>query len=184
VNVCVAMSLRRLVVALAVALLPVVLGDVGDCTYSWGDKSWNFSPLIAANGSYTWTQTLYVPDDTNALDGGPIPTETFTLEAQVCGNVVSQFPSCTHPSPVNIIDSNGNCTYLGDLAVAAFDVNPYSDGAYLTYYHGSYVDHINKFLARIYFVCEPSMFGTPLYLEHMKADIYQYHFKFYTKLAC
>jgi hypothetical protein len=158
--------------------------DMNNCTFTTGGKTFDFSPLFASNGSYTWTQTLYTADPSNDLDSDPASPVTLTFELQVCGNVKSRHAGCTIPSPANMIQSNGTCTPLGDSTVSAFDVNPYADGAYLTYYHGASVNHIQHYLARIYFVCDPTHFGTPLYLEHLKNNLFQTHFKYYTPLAC
>ncbi len=42
-------------------------------------------------------------------------------------------------------------------------LSQYQDGLYLTYYHGAAVNHIQKYEGRIYFVCDPSQFGTPVF---------------------
>jgi len=173
-------------VAVALAIPSDAEWDAQACTFTSGNKTWDFSPLFANNGSYTWQQTLYSFDSTNIYDGAGATAVPMTFEVQVCGNVVSQHAGCTKPSPANMIGADGTCAALGDdwnKGVTAFDPNPYQDGAYLTYYHGDSVNHIQHYEARVYFVCDPSHFNTPLYAEHMKT-FYQWHFKFFTKLAC
>jgi len=170
------------VVALAATFASIALAQES-CTFTSGNKTWDFSPLFANNGSYLWTQTMYSFDSTNIYDGAGAVPVPMTFEIQVCGNVQTTHPKCTEASPANMIAADGTCSKLGDSLVTAWDVNPYNDGAYLTYYHGDSLNHIQHYMARIYFVCDPTHFNTPLYAEHMKT-FYQWHFKFYTKLAC
>lgn len=157
--------------------------DVDNCTFTSGNKTWDFSPLFATNGSYTWQQTMYTFDSSNTYDGAAATPVPMTFEVQICGNVQSKHAACTTPSPVNMIAADGSCAALGSWDVSAFDVNPYADGAYLTYYHGDGLNHIQHYEARVYFVCDPTHFNTPIYAEHMKT-FYQWHFKFFTKYAC
>jgi len=153
------------------------------CTFTAGNKTWDFSPLFATNGSYTWQQTMYSFDSSNTYDGAGATAVPMTFEVQICGNVQTKHAACTTPSPANMIAADGTCSALGSWSVAAWDVNPYADGAYIEYYHGDAVSHIQHYQARVYFVCDPTHFNTPLYAEHMKT-FNQWHFKFFTKLAC
>ncbi len=56
----------------------------------------------------------------------------------MCGNVATRHAACTTPSPVNMIDAGGLCHALGGDSAVSFDVNPYNDGLYLSYFHGPF----------------------------------------------
>jgi len=155
--------------------------NLDTCTFTYQGKTYDLSPLIANNGSWVFEQTMYQIDGTNIFDANSPETINYTFQVQVCQNVQPLFLNCKTPSPVNVIDKSGNCTALGDINAATFDINPYADGVYLTYYHGDAVNHMQHHEARIYFVCATS--PSPIFVEHLKT-FYQWHFMFKTPLAC
>jgi len=169
----------------AAALVSGVVGDVHDCTYTIAGKHYDFSSLRASNGSYAWTETLYniAAAASNIITNEMPDTVSIMFELQVCGNVVSQHSTCTTPSPINMITPDGNCTSLGDMEVATWSPNPYQDGAFIEFYHGTAIDHINRHSSHLYFVCDPDHFMKPVFTEHEKTT-FSWHFKIFTKLAC
>jgi len=139
------------------------------CGYTVNGKVVDMSPLTAKNGSYEITA---VWNDTK-----------YTFELQVCKNVDTQFKGCTVPSPVNQINpATGECINVGDLATTAWDENPSQKGIYVTYYHGQNIDSVIHRSARIYFECNATEIGSPVF-EHV-TTCGQYHFSWSTKYAC
>lgn len=56
-------------------------------------------------------------------------------------------------------------------------------GVYLDYYNGDMVDHITRYEARIYFVCQANVTIDGPIMEHFKESD-QAHFHVFTKYAC
>jgi hypothetical protein len=107
-----------------------------------------------------------------------------TFQLGICQNVDSPSSGCTGPSPIFMIrQDNKKCFSLGSLDVATFEQNPFQDGLYLDYYNGDMVDHITRYEARIYFVCNSSTTFAGPDFEHLK-DSNQAHFHISTKYAC
>jgi len=139
------------------------------CGTTVNGKKVDLSVLTAKNGSYdidaTWNGTKY------------------TFELQVCDNVESRFKGCTVPSPVNQIDpATGECVNVGDLTTTAWDENPSKQGIYVTYYHGQNINSVIHRSARIYFECNSTEIGSPVF-EHV-TTCGQYHFSWATKYVC
>eukprot|EP00047_Mylnosiga_fluctuans_P002569 m.225025 g.225025 ORF g.225025 m.225025 type:complete len:171 (-) comp11195_c0_seq1:38-550(-) len=167
--------------AAVVALLFV--GALGfDCSATFQGHTYNLSPLIATNGSYTWGVKAINVAGNNIITLAE-DTVTYRYELQVCGAVKSAFSTCKPGSAINRIDPQGNCTSLGNADVAFFSPNPYNDGVYLSYWAGDDIDHIQKYSSRIYFICDQGHQVTPPVFEHEKS-FYQNHFSIQTSLAC
>eukprot|EP01112_Ceratiomyxa_fruticulosa_P013179 TRINITY_DN3690_c0_g1_i6.p1 TRINITY_DN3690_c0_g1~~TRINITY_DN3690_c0_g1_i6.p1 ORF type:complete len:384 (-),score=59.46 TRINITY_DN3690_c0_g1_i6:101-1252(-) len=126
----------------------------------------SMSGLFASNGSYTYQY------------------KDVTFELQVCGNVQSNFgSSCSVASPVNMYNhTSSQCTNLGDITTVAWNMNPASDGVYVTYYHGSIEpNNIYQMSTRIYFYCNQNETSSTFV---QMTDRYLFEFSVQTPLAC
>ena len=56
-------------------------------------------------------------------------------------------------------------------------------GVYIDYYNGDMIDHITRYEARVYFVCDKSTTINGPVFEHLKDD-YKAHFHVFTKYVC
>jgi hypothetical protein len=99
-----------------------------------------------------------------------------------------------------MINPDGSCISLGIDSASAFNPNPYQDGMMHSYYclvslidfsligvfiaayNGNSTDHITKYSAWIYLICDPNSVAKVSF-EHLKSTL-QAHFSVYTKLAC
>jgi len=151
------------------------------CTYQLGSQKWDFSSLISPTG-YIFQQTIYPQMDQYLIVAAEPPAPVnYTFEVNVCRNVKSSSANCTVPSPVNMIDDQGNCTPLGDLRTASMDITPYKDGVFISYYHGGIVNHIQNYASRVYILCKQQQ--APPFMEHL-TDFYQWHIEFDTPYGC
>ena len=85
------------------------------------------------------------------------------------------------------------CYSYGQYNVYSVDEAPYKDGMFLSYYHGTMVDHIYFMSTNIYIICDNSTEMTIPFFEHSRTctdpddDMAlgpQGHFRIYTKYAC
>eukprot|EP01111_Echinosteliopsis_oligospora_P000092 TRINITY_DN10093_c0_g1_i1.p1 TRINITY_DN10093_c0_g1~~TRINITY_DN10093_c0_g1_i1.p1 ORF type:complete len:151 (+),score=28.21 TRINITY_DN10093_c0_g1_i1:166-618(+) len=116
---------------------------------------------------------------------GRINSTEYTFEIQVCGNAQSKYPACRAPSPINQVSDiqrKIHCANLGELGTESWDFAPSGNGVYLTYYHGLRWNNVIHRSARIYFECNNTEIGTPVF-EHV-TDCGQFHFSWTTKYAC
>jgi len=150
------------------------------CQVELGGDNYDFSNLVAQNGSYLWTAML---NGTNMM-----------FQVQLCGAVKPMFASCASASPVNVVSMDSKtCTALGDPMVYSWDLTPYDDGVRLTFYHGDAMDNIAFYSATLYLLCNPAVTMTDWIFEHERVctdnvdglDLGGYfHFKTQTKYAC
>ena len=70
-----------------------------------------------------------------------------------------------------------------DLTIIILYPSLSSLGVYLDYYNGDMIDHITRYEARIYFVCNKNVTIDGPRFEHLK-DSNQAHFHVFTKHAC
>jgi hypothetical protein len=118
---------------------------------------------------------------------------------QICGNVKSNYDSCTIPSPANIYNTTDKtCTPVGDINSYAWGINPSSnEGVDLFLYHGANRGAVGTYQTRIYFECSqiyvpnasaPKPFpNETLIWEHFNpvaGNGGSYHLTINTKYAC
>jgi len=162
------------VVVVAVAVLCACASSIQSAQVTCGTtvngKTVDLSPLIAKNGSY--------------LISAPWNGTAYEFEIQICENVQTRFKTCINvPSPVNQINAKTEeCINVGDITTTAWDENPSGQGVYVTYYHGKNIDNVIHRSARIYFECNDTIVGSPVF-EHV-TTCGQYHFSWSTKYAC
>eukprot|EP01084_Bolivina_argentea_P009092 17022_1 len=156
-----------------------------NCIFDINNKRYDLRPLMAANGSYTWQE---VDAQTN---------ESYIFEMQVCGAVKTAYPKvCKHEnSAINMIPvaNQSICYSYGQYNVYSTDEAPYKDGIFLSYYHGTMVNHIYFMSTNIYIICDNTTVMSIPSFEHSRDCIDpddkmalgpQGHFKIFTKLVC
>jgi len=150
------------------------------CNTILNGKKYDFSALVAQNGSYSWT--------------APVNGTDMQWQVQICGDVDDVFNSCSSASPVNMITTdNSTCTNLGDSNVYSWDLTPFGDGVRLTYYHGAAMNNIVFYSTTLYLLCNANVFMTEFEVEHERVCFDSvdgldlgglFHIKAYTKFAC
>ena len=121
---------------------------------------------------------------------------SYIFELQLCDQVKTAHSACTYPnSGINMIPVKNQdlCYSYGQYNVYSADEAPYKDGLFLSYYHGTMVDHIYFMASNIYIVCDNSTNMSIPFFEHSRTctdtddDMAlgpQGHFKIFTKYAC
>eukprot|EP01129_Flabellula_baltica_P000673 TRINITY_DN10641_c0_g1_i1.p1 TRINITY_DN10641_c0_g1~~TRINITY_DN10641_c0_g1_i1.p1 ORF type:complete len:197 (+),score=36.52 TRINITY_DN10641_c0_g1_i1:54-644(+) len=160
--------------------------NISTCTFTFNGKTVDLSPL-RISGGYKWQQNVFAQESAditwNILQGHQYDPVPMYFEAQVCGNVNSQYDACKTPSPMNAISGDKKtCTYLGDINAASIDLVPYNDGFMITYYHGQYVNNIKSITSRIYMICDKTG-NKQMFLEHEKS-FHQWHFRLDNTYVC
>mmetsp|Transcript_71108 Transcript_71108/g.113004 ORF Transcript_71108/g.113004 Transcript_71108/m.113004 type:complete len:175 (+) Transcript_71108:72-596(+) len=167
------------------AALIAISEAANSCVFNLGNKTYDLSPLIAANGSYTWQE---MDAQTNI---------SYIFELQLCDAVKTAYPSvCNYPnSGINMIPVKNPsvCYSYGQYNVYSADEAVYKDGLFLSYYHGTMVDNIYFMSTNIYIICAKNTVMSKPTFEHSRTctdsddDMAlgpQGHFKIFTKYAC
>jgi len=169
------------VFCIAVICAISVSGLTIPCNPTINGQSFDFTSLVAKNGSFLWQV--------------PFNGSNTYFQVQLCGDVTAPISTaCSGPAPVYQISADkSQCLALGSTAVSAWDLTPYDDGVRLTHFHGDPVDNIGWRQTSIYFLCNPHVTMSEILFEHVRScvdpnDELQvgalYHFKFQTKYAC
>ena len=121
---------------------------------------------------------------------------------QFCKPVTSSYSQCanvTSNSVINRIDypvtDNSSCVSLGEYNVVAFDVTPSSlTGVAVSYYHGTFINHITALNTIVYLECDETQEMSGIIYRHQRLakdaadqNVYvggQSHFKLFTRHAC
>jgi len=145
---------------------PIYINPAANCSFSYNGSNYDFSSLMSKSGGYSWQQTWN--------------NTAFTIQLQVCGNIAHPSVGCPGSASANFVTST-QCLSGGQGSLFSWDQNPYEDGFFLTYYHGSFANNVQSYSTRIYFMCDAKT-GTPS-LEHFTSD-FQAHIAWNTPLAC
>jgi hypothetical protein len=177
------------IVLIFAVLLGVALSQPGGgtwnastCQFTYQGKVYDLATLMLPTGYY-WKEMLYLTNAANLQSNTAPATVTMNFELNICANVKSQFPSCTMPSPINMITADGkNCTALGDLRTMSMDLTPFQDGVMVEYWHGEWMDNIHSYATTVYITCGSS-FAAP-FVEHLKSGFNMYHISIRSPLVC